>query len=387
MNSASRRWRNLGTAAGAAASALFAAYDVYQWVAAYASDHFHNDFTFYYAAARIGVTHGWARIYDLSLQQAQLDAMGSAIKVAQLARYISPPPLAWLALPFTALPYPAGYWAWSAMLLAALAGTWLWAAPAAGRARVIFLVAAIGWVPVIYGLQLGQPGFLVAAGVAGSYALLRARHPTWAGVALAPLALKPQLAFLVPLALLAAREYRAFAGSVIGLGALALASALALGPSGIATYLDRLNFASGVPVNRDLTLAFLLGDAARPVQVFVATWTMLVVYRVRGRGIEWTYAIALIGGMLATPYVHLDDLMMLGLAGWFVLRADAPSWTWLYVLAGAIAIEGVPIWGPLPVIVAEVGALVLLSLPALRPRAALTLQRIEARPLELRPKQ
>lgn len=384
---ASRRWRNLGTAAGAVAGTLFAAYDVYQWVSAYASDHFHNDFTFYYAAARIGVTHGWARIYDLSLQQAQLDAMGSAIKVAQLARYISPPPLAWLALPFTALPYPAGYWAWSAMLLAALAGTWLWAAPAAGRARVIFLVAAIGWVPVIYGLQLGQPGFLVAAGVAGSYALLRARHPTWAGVALAPLALKPQLAFLVPLALLAAREYRAFAGSVIGLGALALASALALGPSGIATYLDRLNFASGVPVNRDLTLAFLLGDAARPVQVFVATWTMLVVYRVRGRGFEWTYAIALVGGMLATPYVHLDDLMMLGLAGWFVLRTDAPSWTWLYVLAGAIAIEGVPIWGPLPVIVAEVGAMVLLSLPALRPRAALTLQRIDARPLELRPKQ
>ena len=240
MVSTSRRWRNLGTAAGAVTAVLFAAYDVYQWIAAYLSDHYHNDFTFYVAAARIGMTQGWSRIYDLGLQQQQLDAMGSSIKIAQLARYISPPPVAWLAVPFTPLPYAVAYWAWCALLLAALALTWLWSAPEAGRARVIFLVAAIGWLPVIYGLQLGQPGFLVASGVAASYALLRAKHPVWAGVALSPLALKPQLAFLVPLALLAAREYRAFMGSAIGLGLLALASAAALGPGGIATYVGRL---------------------------------------------------------------------------------------------------------------------------------------------------
>src|SRR5713226_4780047 len=54
----SGRWRNLGIASGALAAALFAGFDLFQWVAAYGSDHFHNDFTFYYAAARIGVTHG-----------------------------------------------------------------------------------------------------------------------------------------------------------------------------------------------------------------------------------------------------------------------------------------------------------------------------------------
>lgn len=387
MTSASRRWRNLGTAAGAVTAVLFAAYDLYQWIGAYLSDHYHNDFTFYVAAARIGVTHGWSHIYDLGLQQQQLDAMGSSIKIAQLARYISPPPVAWLALPFSPLPYPLAYWAWSALLLTALALTWLWSAPEAGRARVIFLVAALGWVPVIYGLQLGQPGFLVAMGVAASYALLRARHPLWAGLALSPLVLKPQLAFLVPLALLAAREYRAFLGSMIGLGALAIASAAALGPTGVATYVDRLNFASNVPVNRGMTLAYLLGDAARPVQILIASWTMLVVYRLRGRGLEWIYVCALVGGMLATPYVHLDDLAMFGLAGWLALRAGGPSWTWLYVLGGVLVIEGEPIWGPLPVIVAEVGALALLSVPAIRSRAALSLPRIDARPLELRPKQ
>jgi glycosyl transferase family 87 len=383
----SYRWRNLGTAAGAAAASLFAAFDLYQWVAAYAADHFHNDFTFYYAAARIGVTHGWSSIYDLAMQQTELNAIGSGITVAQLARYISPPPVAWLALPLTPLPYAVAYWTWSAALLAALALTWLWAAPGADRARVIYLLAAIGWLPVIYGLQLGQPGLFVAVGVAGSYALLRANHPWWAGIALGALAFKPQLAFLLPLALLAARENRAFAGSVIALGALALLSAIALGPSGVSAYLERLSFASTVQVNRDLTLGYVFGDAARSVELLVVAWTLVLVYRLRNNGVEWIYVCALVGGMLATPYAHLDDLAMLGLAGWFVLRASPPPWAWLYVLAGIVAVEGEPFWGPIPVIAAELGALALLSLASFTSHAARTLPGIDARPLELRPKQ
>jgi hypothetical protein len=365
---ASRRWRNLGAAAGAATASLFAVYDLYQWAVAYGSDRFHNDFTFYYAAARIGLAHGWPSIYDLQLQQAQLDAMGSGITIAQLARYISPPPVAWTALPLTALPYPVAYWTWSVLLLAALGLAWYVAAPGASRARVIFLAASIGWLPVIYGLQLGQPGLFVAAGVAGSYALLRAEKPLWAGIALGALALKPQLAFLVPLALLAARQDRAFLGSVLALGVLAAASAIALGGEGINTYLSRLSFASTVPANRELTLATLLGGGTvtRAVQAVIALGSLALVYRLRHRGPEWIYIPALVGGMLATPYLHLDDLAMLGLAAWLCLRTPTPRWTWVYVLAAVLAIEGEPVWGPVPVIIAELGALALISVAALR---------------------
>ena len=387
MTEAARRWRNLGIAAGGLTAALFALFDLYQWAAAYAADHFHNDFTFYFAAAKIGLSHGWPSIYDLDLQQAQLAAMGSGITIAQLARYISPPPLAWAAAPLTALPYTTAYAVWSALLLGALGVTWRLAAPGARPAKLLFLAAAVGWVPVIYGLQLGQPGLFVALGVAGSYSLLRSNRQVWAGVALGALALKPQLAFLLPYALLAAGQYRAFAGSVIALGALTAASALALGPSGVSEYLDRLNFAAGVATNRVLTLTYLLGAAARPAQIFIAAWTMVVAYRLRGRGVEWVFACALIGGMLATPYAHLDDLMMLGLAAWLILRTPCPMWTWIYVLAGVLAIEGVPIWGPLPALGAELGALLLLSLAAVTTRDALTPQQIDARPLALHPKQ
>lgn len=368
MTGTTHRWRNLGTAAGAATAGLFAIFDLYQWVVAYASDRFHNDFTFYLVAARIGLAHGWPSIYDLNLQQAELHALGSKITIAELARYISPPPVAWLAVPFTALPYDLAYWLWSALLVAALVAAWYLAAPGAGPARVIFLAAAVAWLPVIYGLQLAQPGIFVALAVAGSYALLRRNRPVLAGIALAALVLKPQLAFLAPLALLAARHDRAFFASVLSLGILAGLSALAVGPHGLSEYQARLGFAASVPVNRELTLAYLVGDVnvTRAIQVLIGLWSLFLAYRLRRRGPEWPYVCALVGGMLATPYVHLDDLMMLGIAAWLYLRAGPPGWTWVYVLAVVVAVEGTPIWGPVPVIAGELGALLLMSAGALR---------------------
>ena len=364
-----QRWRNLGVAAGAVTAALFAAYDLYQWAMAYAADRFHNDFTFYYAAARIGLEHGWSSIYDLGLQQMELDAIGSGIKIAELARYISPPPVAWSALLLTPFPFPVAYWLWCALLLTALALTWHLASPGGGRVRLIHLAAAVGWLPVIYALQLGQPGLFVALGVAASYALLRAERPFWAGIALGALALKPQLAFLVPPVLLLSGRTRAFWGSVVALGVLAGASAIALGPSGIAAYESRLNFAASVPANRELTLAVLTGNVAatRVIQAAIALWALFLAYRFRRRRHEWTFVLALLGGMLATPYLHLDDLVMLGLAAWLYLRTDRrPPWTWALLLALVIAVEGVPFWGSMPMIAGELMALVLLSVAALK---------------------
>jgi hypothetical protein len=234
---------------------------------------------------------------------------------------------------------------------------------------LIHLAAALGWLPVIYGLQLGQPGLFVALGVAGSYALLRIGRPFLAGLALGALALKPQLAFLVPAALLVSGRTRTFWGGVVALGLLGIASAVALGPSGVAEYSARLNFAASVPVNRELTLAPLLGilPVSRVIQAAIALWSLVLAYRFRGRATEWIFVVPLVGGLLASPYLHLDDLVMLGLAAWLYLRTDRkPRWAWVFLLGVAVAIEGVPVWGPLPMIVGEVAALVLVSFAALK---------------------
>ena len=359
--------RNLLIAAGAVTAVIFACFDLYQWALAYASDNFHNDLTFYYAAARIGLTHGWPSIYDLRMQQEALDALGSRIQIAELARYISPPPVAWAALPLTLLPFQAAYAVWSALLLLALVGTWYLAAPGTGRPRLIHIAAALAWLPVIYGLQLGQPELFVALGVAGCYALLRTGRPVWAGVALAALVLKPQLAFLVPAALLVSGRYRAFAGSAMAIGLLVLAAMLVVGPGGVSAYEQRLSFAAGVPVNRELTIAPFVGNlaAARVIQAAIAIWALALVYRFRRRGHEWLFVPALVGGIAASPYLHLDDLVMMGLAAWLYLRTSpTPRWSWVFLLALVIAAEGIPIWGPLPVIAGELVGLALLSVAA-----------------------
>jgi hypothetical protein len=129
-----------------------------------------------------------------------------------------------------------------------------------------------------------------------------------------------------------------------------------------------LSFAASVPVNRELTLAPLLGDLAvtRVVQVAIAVWSLALVIRMRRRGPEWIFIPALVGGVLASPYLHLDDFVMLGLAAWLALRAQAPRLTWVYVLALIIAVEGEPIWGPVPVLASELVALVLISVATLK---------------------
>jgi glycosyl transferase family 87 len=361
--------RNLMVAAGGGAAVILAGYDFWIWLTSYLGDNFHNDFTFYFAAARLGLAHGWTHLYDLKLQQEQLDAIGSGIKVAQLARYVSPPPLAWLVVPLTLLPYRVAYWAWSTILLAALALAWRLATPGSGRMRVIFLVAAVGWLPIVYGLQLGQPALLVAAAVAASYALLRRKSDWAAGAVLGLLVLKPQLALLVPAALLVTGRWRAFAASAVVLALLAAASAIALGPGGIADYQGILSFATTVPENQAQTLAAWIHnlEVTRVVQAVIALWALALAYRLRRRGVETTLAIALAGGLAASPYVHYDDLTMLGLAILLFLRGPCPRGTYAYVFALFIAAEGFPVWGSGPVLAGELGVLVLLSIQSLQP--------------------
>jgi alpha-1,2-mannosyltransferase len=364
------RRRNLLLAGGATAAVVLAGYDLWVWLSSFLSDNFHNDFTFYFAAARLGLDHGWVHLYDLKLQQAELDAIHSNITVAQLARFVSPPPLAWTVIPFTLLPYQAAYWAWSALLVAAMVLAWWIAAPGRGRIRLVFLAAAIGWLPVVYGLQLGQPALLVAAGVAVSCALLWRRQDWAAGAVLAVLVLKPQLALLVPAALLVAGRQRAFAAAAIAIGVVAVASVIALGPGGVAAYEGILNFATTVPQNQSQTLAAWLPSlpAARAVQALVALWTLALAHRLRDRAPQTVIAIALIGGLAASPYVHYDDLTMLGLAMLLFMRGPCPRGTYAYAAALFIAAEGVPVWGAGPVLVGELLALGLLSVAALEHR-------------------
>src|SRR4029077_19706339 len=154
--------------------------------------------------------------------------------------FISPPPLAWLVTPLLAIPFPAALVIWTAVLIAALVWTWYLLAPAGSLTKAAHLALWLGLFPVAYGIMVGQPGPLVAAGVATSWWLLSRDRPVWGGGALMLLVIKPQLALLVPLCLLVSGHARTFGAWFVVCLFLGLASLALLGTDGIARYREAL---------------------------------------------------------------------------------------------------------------------------------------------------
>jgi hypothetical protein len=344
---------------------LLAIYDAYWLVRVPLENPYHNDFIFYYAAAKIGVAHGWDRIYDLELQRAQFESMTNNLTVGVLARYINPPPLAWLVLPFTLLSFRTAFVAWTLFNLLAFVMTWWLAAPSAGRVKVVHLLAAFGLLPVVYGLQLGQPTTLIVAGVAASCWLLVNKRPWLAGVPLVVIVFKPQVAWLVPVALLVAGRWRTVAGWALASAPVGILILLSLGLRGVEDYVALIAYASGVTYNQALTIGNVFGHGPQSmtIEVVLGGLATVAAWRLRRGGPELVLAAGLLGSILAAPYLHLGDLLVLVVAAWFFLRRPVPLWAKLWLLAGAAAAEFAAISSPIPLFVAELGFLVILLLP------------------------
>ena len=62
-----------------------------------------SDLTLDYIAARIGIEHGWSHLYSLTLQRQLFEQVRPGVVFNDGQWFISPPPLAWLALPLSAL--------------------------------------------------------------------------------------------------------------------------------------------------------------------------------------------------------------------------------------------------------------------------------------------
>src|SRR5438067_2247444 len=180
------------------------------------------DFHTYLAAAVVGVQHGWSHIYDQDL----VAAAQKQLVPAQIAQpFLSPPTDAWLTAPLTALPYWVAYWVWVAVNLSAFVAALVWASRSRGLERWVIAGAAIAPWWVLHATNLGQVAPLVATGAVLATRFARDGNDIAAGLALSLLYLKPNTAFLVPVALLAAGRYRIFAvwaaaGLLIAAGAL-----------------------------------------------------------------------------------------------------------------------------------------------------------------------
>jgi hypothetical protein len=324
------------------------------------------DFYVYYLAAQLGRAHGWAAIYDPAVFLPPVThAVGKPLP------YLNPPELAWLVTPLSYLPYTLAGWIWTGVLAAALGLTWYLVAPGRGLARLIHGVGAAALLPVFVGILFGQVSLLVVVAVALSWWLLLHGRPWLAALALSALILKPQVAFLVPLALLISGYWRVVLAWLAVSVPLAIVTLLATGTAVLHHVSQSLQLVSGVP---GPIQSSLLRQLPRPLAVIgivlVVGVGAFVLWRGRGRGPSLPIAVGLISSILVSPYVNFYDLSALVLAAWLILRLNPPRWQKAVTLGMYIPLYGAPIW-PLVTLLCLCGWLVSLAVLSAPRRARL----------------
>lgn len=243
------------------------------------------------------------------------------------------PPLALLLVaPLALLPYLWSLALWLGLGLAAYLAT-LWRIL---KSR-LGLVAALGFPAVFVTLSHGQNAFLTTA-LLGSALLLLPRRPAAAGVLAGALAFKPQLALLLPVALLAGRHWRALmaaAATVLGLSLLTL---LLFGPVPWQGFLASTRFSRAtlelglVPFSKQQSVfaaARLLGGS-----IAAAYLAQALASAGAAAGIVWAWrqpvaqdlknAALVVAGLVAAPFLLDYDLLLLALPiAWMVPYARA----------------------------------------------------------------
>jgi hypothetical protein len=349
------------------------------------------DFGNYYLYARVGLHQGWSHLYDVGAQHTEWLKMGGAAVVPWFP-IIYPPPIAWIAVPFTLLPLPMAFAAWSALLVGCLLATWRLVAPRRPRmTRWTMLAGMLVIAAVPYALLLGQVLIIELAALAIAWRLLVKRHDLLAGAVLVALVFKPQIAFLVPVALLVIGRWRAVAAWAAGSAAVAVIAVITTGLDGLATYLGRLGDAAAAApqffVPTQLTIAGFIGRGPLMIGLaaVVIVLTVTAARRTRADGPGLPMACALVGSMLITPYIHSQDLASLLLAGGIALRSRLDRrQVWLMV-AGYVLLVAISYWGSGSV-GRELGAMLLLGetgfllLAALSPPSGGAMERVSALP-------
>ncbi|HYM97845.1 MAG TPA: glycosyltransferase family 87 protein, partial [Candidatus Sulfotelmatobacter sp.] len=323
-----------------------------------------NDFRLIYGAALTAERGGFDRLYDLAAQKTAVESLGRHF---YWSPFLNPPPLAWVAVPFTALPFTAALVVWTILLVAAALLTWYLAAPGGSLPRAAHLALWLGLFPVAFGLMVGQPVALVAVAVAGAWWLAQRRRPVAAGLVLSAIVIKPQVALLVPLCLLVVGQVRLFAAWLGATVVMVVVAAALLGIDGIHRYQDVLAMASQWEPTRRYAIAgpLGLGPQVYAVQAIVLAVTVAAAWVHRRSGVGWPVAAGITGSLLFTPYVGFQDFAMLVVAGWLVLREHPSPWQVGLLIAGYALLELALLVLAVPILLAE--AAFLASLILVRP--------------------
>ena len=333
-----------------------------------------GDFFALWSYGRILAAHPATELYDPVLLKARQVALGMAASGSNPFPY---PPS------FLPVVWPLGGFSYDTALagfMAVTVGLYALAVAAAGRPRLPLALLAVILPTSTVTLIAGQAGFLTGALLLGGMALLPTRQIA-GGVLLGLLACKPQLGPLVPVALIAARQWRALAAGAATVLLTALATSAAFGwhiwadwLAYLPDYEAQFQRESGdlLPIMPTLTANLrMLGVAPVPTrlaQAAAAGLAALWVWRAyRGQGPTPRGLLVLASAtLLATPHAFIYDMPALGGAV-LLFAADRVRQAGVFSTAEVFALTLALV---LPVLMLKLGAGVPLSTACLLPLVA-----------------
>jgi len=296
------------------------------------------DYVQFYAAGYAARTGQTAELYDFMIQwQLQRDLVIPDQQA--LYAFITPPHFAWLFVPFSALPYGLSFALWAILSLCML---WVSLRLLGARTNRPMMWALTSYV-VFASVSYGQNGLLSLFILSMTYWLWRRGQSFWAGLTLALLMYKPQLAIGVGILWLLQwrRDYRALLGLVVGSAATAALS-LVLLPAASRSYVsfartvlpDLASYPEFPLWNQHSVRGFwqlLLPHvpwASDPLTLLVALGALAgfaIFWRHHHRNDRLMYSAAVCLTVLLTPHLMIYDLALLLIPA-LLLWTELPTW-------------------------------------------------------------
>lgn len=293
------------------------------------------DFVTFYSASKLALAGNGAQAWDFDvLLPVQREVFPAYTGYGWPWFY--PPPFLLVVAPLALMPYLLAL----ATFLGASTAAWL-----AALKRTLGTFKGAGWLVAAFpGLWMclaqGQNGLLTGALAAGSILTVR-RRPVLSGVLLGLLIIKPHLAVMFAVALLAARAWR----TIIAAAATALAflgvSVAVFGPRSLTAWLASMQFASdateagALPWNKmssifaTLRLLGASSEVAYVVHAVIAVAGAVAVWLVWRRTVDTGLrgAVLMSATFLAIPHTHDYDLAWLAFPiAWLALCGLRDGW-------------------------------------------------------------
>ncbi|HEX4370675.1 MAG TPA: glycosyltransferase family 87 protein [Rhizomicrobium sp.] len=277
-----------------------------------------EDFINFWAGAVLAARGHAHTVYDFNAFHAFQQALVTG--PIQLYHYSYPPVMLMVSRPLAFLPYLAALLLWSLAGLAgfALALRLLWPSPAA-------LLYALAIPATFINLMDGQNGLWTAAILGAGLSWLPQR-PIVSGILFGLLlACKPQLALLLPLALLAERNWRALSAMIASSALLVTVTLPLYGWTLWSDYRERVTILrhailehdagtwrlmpSAFIMARSLSLSIVSAYAAQAVVTLTVSALVVWIWRRRDQARPIKNAILILCLLLASPYVQNYDLI------------------------------------------------------------------------------